>query len=112
MIFRLPAVAVLLLALTTSAFAQALNNSDDAASKTDDRTAQALFEDANGYLGRRYQEFNKQKLPYDPKLEEKTRKEQTELAVKNAGILQARTPLTSDDLYYLGMLHHLAADAD
>jgi len=34
--------------------------------KPDDRTAQALYEDANGYLGRRYQEFNKQKVPYDP----------------------------------------------
>ena len=36
-------------------------------SKTDTRPAQELYEDANGYLGRRFQEFNKQKLPYDPK---------------------------------------------
>src|SRR5688572_18989720 len=113
MIFRLLAVAIISFVLTASASAQALNTTiDDTTAKRDDRPAQALFEDANGYLGRRYQEFNKQKLPYDPKLEEKTRKEQTELAVKNAGILQARTPLTSDDLYYLGMLHHLAAVAD
>jgi len=85
--------------------------SDDPA-KPDDRPAQALYEDANGYLARRYQEFNKQKLPYDPKIEAKTRKEQQELAVKNAGILKARSPLSNDDLYYLGMLHHLAGDAD
>lgn len=112
MIFRLPAVAILLVALTASAFAQALKMNGNAASKPDDRSAQALFEDANGYLGRRYQEFNKQNLPYDANLEEKTKKEQQELAVRNAGILRARTPLSADDLYYLGMLYHLAADAD
>jgi len=112
MIFRLSAVVILLLALTTCAFAQALNNSDDPDPKPDNRPAQVLFEDANGYLGRRYQEFNKQKLPYDPKLEEKTKKEQRELALKNAAVLRVRTSLAADDLYYLGMLYHLASDAD
>lgn len=112
MIFRLSAVFILLLLLTTCVFAQASDSNGDATAKSDDRPAQALFEDANGYLGRRYQEFNKQKLPYDPKLEEKTKKEQLDLAVRNAGILRVRTPLSSEDLYYLGMLYHLAADAD
>jgi len=82
------------------------------AAKVDDRPAQELFEDANGYLGRRYQEFNKQNLPYDPKLEAKTRKEQHDLAVKNATTLAGRTELKDTDLYYLGMLHHLAGNAD
>jgi thiol-disulfide isomerase/thioredoxin len=112
MIFRSLTIAVLLFLATASAFAQALNSKDETTPKTDDRPAQALFEDANGYLGRRYQEFNKLQLPYDPKLEEKTRKEQQELAVRNAAILQARTPLAGEDLYYLGLLHHLAGDAD
>ena len=49
--------------------------------KPDTRSAQELYEDANGYLGRRYQEFNKQKLPYDPKLEAQTKKEQKDLAI-------------------------------
>jgi thiol-disulfide isomerase/thioredoxin len=111
MVFRLSAVAFLLLALTTSAFAQSLNADDDAL-KPEDRPAQALYEDANGYLGRRYQEFNKKNLPYDPALEAKTKQEQKELAVKNAGILRARTKLSNEDLYYLGMLYHLAADAE
>ena len=94
-------------------FSQALDaKTDDATKKTDQRPAQELYEDANGYLGRRYQEFNKKKLPYDPKVEAQTKKEQHELAVKNAAILKARSPLTSEDLYYLGMLHHLAGDAD
>lgn len=112
MIFRLFALVTLLLVLSTSAFAQALDTSDDSAAKPDDRSAQALFEEANGYLGRRYQEFNKKKLPYDPQLEARTKKEQQELALRNAGTLSARNPLTSEDLYYLGMLYHVAADAD
>jgi thiol-disulfide isomerase/thioredoxin len=113
MIFRLSAVVVLFLLLTTAAFAQALNGDGGVATeKPEDRSAQALFEDANGYLGRRYQEFNKQNLPYDPKVEEKTKKEQRDLALKNAGILRVRPSLSNDDVYYLGMLYHLAEDAD
>jgi thiol-disulfide isomerase/thioredoxin len=104
-------VLVLLLSVAPS-FAQALDAKTDDPPKADDRPAQALFEDANGYLGRRYQEFNKQKLPYDAKLEAQTKKEQQQLAVKNATILKARSRLTKEDLYYLGMLHHLAGDAD
>lgn len=104
---------LLLLLLPASLMAQqGLDAKSDDPAKPDDRPAQALYEDANGYLARRYQEFNKQKLPYDPKIEAQTRKEQQQLAVKNAGILKTRSPLSNDDLYYLGMLHHLAGDAD
>ena len=79
--------------------------------KTDERTAQAVFEDANGYLGRRYQEFNKQNLPYDPKIEAQVKKEQLDLAIKNARILENRH-VQGDDAYYLGLLYHLAGDGD
>ena len=79
---------------------------------TDKRPAQELYEDANGYLGRRYQEFNKQKVPYDPTLEAKTKGEQKELALRNAATLASRAPLAGDDVYYLGMLQHLVGDAD
>src|ERR1043165_432217 len=95
--------AALILLLTVSTFAQGLAPSSKPDTKPDDRTAQTLYEDANGYLGRRYQEFNKQKLPYDPKIEAQTKKEQQDLAIKNAAILKARTPLSKEDLYYLGM---------
>ena len=44
-------------------------------SKPDERTAQAIFEEANGYLGKRYQEFNKQNLAYDPKVEAQVKKD-------------------------------------
>jgi len=101
---------VLLTAISTSA--QGLAPVAKSDGKPDKRSAQELFEEANGYLGRRFQEFNKQKLPYDPKLEAQTKKEQKDLAVRNAATLQSRGSLKGDDLYYLGMLHHLAADAD
>lgn len=107
-----PATIVLILLAAMSTFAQGLAPNVKIDAKLDKRTAQELFEDANGYLGRRYQEFNKQKLPYDPKLEAQTKKEQKELAIRNAATLQSRSPLAADDLYYLGMLHHLAGDGD
>src|SRR5918994_968592 len=103
---------LLILLATVSTFAQGLAPSVKPDPKPDNRPAQALYEDANGYLGRKYQEFNKQKLPYDAKLEAQTKKEQKELAIRNAATLQSRSPLKGDDLYYLGMLHHLAGDAD
>jgi thiol-disulfide isomerase/thioredoxin len=109
-------VLLLLLLPASLAGQQALDAKLDAKSdepaKPDTRPAQVLYEDANGYLARRYQEFNKQKLPYDPKIEAQTKKEQHDLAVKNASILKARSSLSNDDLYYLGMLHHLAGDGD
>lgn len=103
---------VLILLVTVSTFAQGLAPGGKSESKPDSRPAQALYEDANGYLGRKFQEFNKQKLPYDPKLEAQTKKEQKDLALKNATTLQARSPLAGEDVYYLGLLQHLAGDAD
>jgi thiol-disulfide isomerase/thioredoxin len=77
----------------------------------DSRSAREIFEDANGYLGRRYQEFNKKNQPYDPKLEAQVKKEQHDLALKNAAILESRK-LHGDDRYFLGLLYHLAGDGD
>ena len=105
-------VLLLVLLASVSALGQGLAPSGKSDSKEDKRSAQALYEDANGYLGRKYQEFNKQKLAYDPKLEAQTKKEQKDLAVKNAAIIQSRSSLKADDIYYLGMLHHLAGDGD
>jgi thiol-disulfide isomerase/thioredoxin len=104
---KLLAIVLIVFLGAISIFAQA-----PPGAKPDERPAQALFEDANGYLGRRYQEFNKQQRPYDPKLEAQTKEEQRELAIKNAAILQNRPSLHGDDLYYLGLLEHLAANAD
>ena len=107
---KISSLVLLTLLATVSTFAQGLAPNVD--TKVDKRSAFELYEDANGYLGRRYQEFNKQNLPYDAKLEAQTKKAQKDLAIRNAGILASRSPLAGDDLYYLGMLHHLVSDAD
>jgi thiol-disulfide isomerase/thioredoxin len=112
MIAKFSSVLLLILAATVSSFAQGLAPDTKTDLKPDKRPAQELYEDANGYLGRKFQEFNKQKLPYDPKLEAQTKKEQKELAIRNAATLQSRSPLAGDDLYYLGMLQHLSSNAD
>jgi len=76
------------------------------------RTAKLLYEDAKSYVDRAYTEFNKQKLPYDHKLEAKTKQEQKDLAAKYAAVLEARKSLPEPDAYYLGMLHYLADNPD
>ncbi len=76
------------------------------------RSAQALYQDANGYIHRRYLEFNKKKLPFNPQLEANTKQEQVDLAATNAAILESRASLSGEDFYYLGMLYHLAVNSD
>lgn len=105
--------SVLLLATSVASQTTAANPlSGEVVTKTDERPAQELYEDANGYLGRKYAEFNKQKLGYDAQLEAKTKQQQKALAVANAAILNRRKDLSTDDLYYLGMLQHLVGDSD
>ena len=76
------------------------------------RTAQALYDEANSYLEKKFAEFNKQNKAYDRNLEETTRQEQRDLATRNAAILQSRPTLKGNDIYYLGMLYHLSGNSD
>ena len=108
---RILSILIVLAAFGINCLSQTPVNEEQSA-KIDERPAQVLYEDANGYLGRRYQEFNKQKLAYDPKLEAKTKQEQKDLAVKNAETLRRRKHIEPTDRYYLGLLYHLAGDDD
>jgi thiol-disulfide isomerase/thioredoxin len=72
----------------------------------------ALFEEARSYVDRKFIEFNKQKIPYDQKLEAQTKQEQKDLAARYAAVLQSRKSLADADYYYLGMLQHTAGNAD
>lgn len=110
-------IALLLVAgiPTSTAFAQApLTSPDnkDSAAASETRPAKVLFEEANSYTTKRFEEFNKQKLPYDQKLESQTKQEQKDLAGKNIAALQARKSLAGGDVYYIGMLNHIAGNAD
>ena len=97
---------------TTAGAGPSTTPAREVSTKADERPAQELYEDANGYLGRKFAEFNKQKLAYDSKLEAKTKQEQKELALANAAILARRRDLSEDDQYYLGMLQHLVGDSE
>jgi thiol-disulfide isomerase/thioredoxin len=75
---------------------------------TDKRTAAALFEEAAGYATKKFTEFATRKVPFDPKLLEKTLQEQRELAARYATQLGTREELAGEDFYYLGMLYNMA----
>ncbi|MFN2493947.1 MAG: TlpA disulfide reductase family protein [Pyrinomonadaceae bacterium] len=93
-----------------SVFAQGYGENKDATPES--RSAKTLFEEANSYVDKKFIEFNKRRLPYDGKLEARTKQEQKELAAKYAAALQARGQLSGTDVYYLGMLYHVAGNAD
>src|SRR6185295_15652218 len=109
--------ALLFLAMTAvNVFPQGLQPaqpvSKETSSEVEKRAAKVLFEDARSYVDRKYAEFNKQKIPYDQKLEATTKQEQKDLAAKYAAALQSRKSLAGADYYYLGMLYHTAGNGD
>jgi thiol-disulfide isomerase/thioredoxin len=75
------------------------------------RSAADLFADADTYANKKFENFNKLKMPYDRQIEEKIKKEQRDLAAAYAKTLAARK-LEGKDVYYLGLLYNLARDFD
>jgi thiol-disulfide isomerase/thioredoxin len=71
----------------------------------------ALYEDANTYAKRKFEDYERRKLPYNDELRQTTQREQRQLAAKYAAQLAAQNP-AGDDLYYLGMLQLLATNTD
>lgn len=74
----------------------------------DERAASVLYEEANTYVNRKFEEFKRDKLPYDKQIAERTRREQRELAARHAEQLHARSGLAGEDFYYLGLLYGIA----
>ena len=74
--------------------------------------AQVLYEEAAQYAQRKFDEFQKKQVPYDPLLEQKTLQEQRDLALQHAARLAARAPLRGTDLYYAGLLYSLAGKGE
>lgn len=77
-----------------------------------DRSARELFEEANTYNKVKFAEFERKRVPVSAALIQQTQRERKQLAAKYAGILEARTDLQPDDLYYLGLLHWIADNLD
>ena len=99
----------------TNTTAVATDGSQPTAVKAPDtnesRTAAQLYEDANTYVQKKFAEFEKRSMPYDQRVEEKTKQEQRELAARYATTVTARKP-EGKDVYYLGVLHNLAGNYD
>jgi thiol-disulfide isomerase/thioredoxin len=117
--YKLPRfVFLLVVALTAGGYARAQQTQTTAAVNketkpaNEKRAAKVLYEEAKSYLDRMYADFNKQKIPYDQKLEAKTKQEQKDLAAGYAATLETRKSLPEADAYYLGMLHYLADNPD
>ncbi|HYW73425.1 MAG TPA: redoxin domain-containing protein [Pyrinomonadaceae bacterium] len=77
----------------------------------DNKTAMQLFEEAGNYSRKKFEAFEKLKMPYDDQLKRKIDKEQRDLAARYAVALAARKP-SGTDVYYLGMLYNLAGQPD
>jgi thiol-disulfide isomerase/thioredoxin len=87
-------------------------NGQGAAAPAGASEAQALYEEAAQYAQKKFDEFRKKQVPYDPALEQKTLQEQRDLALRHAGRLAAREPLRGTDLYYAGLLYSLAGKGE
>lgn len=81
---------------------------DAALTSRDTRTASAMYEDANGYVERKFEEYAQKQVPYDRQLEERTFRERREAATRSAEQLSARKNLANSDFYFLGLLYLLA----
>jgi thiol-disulfide isomerase/thioredoxin len=108
----LPALFVVVLLAPVFVRAQSGVVNDQPTVAPDARPANALFAEADKYVEKKFAQFNKEKLPYDSKLETKIKQEQKDLATKYAEVLHARSSLADMDQFYLGMLYHLAGNAD
>lgn len=121
---------ILILCVSTIAFAQARRvpppRTNSAASTSANTTAEnpaspapneaaksaaALYEEANNYAKRKFEDYERRRLPYNEELRQTTQREQRQLAAKYAVQLAAQNP-ASDDLYYLGMLQLLATNTE
>ncbi len=105
-----PILVVIVLLATAIASGQSSSPTNETA--PDRRPANVLFAEVDTYVDKKFAELNKQKVAYDSKLDTKIRQEQKDLAAKYAAVLHARSLLSGTDQFYLGMLYHLAGNAD
>jgi thiol-disulfide isomerase/thioredoxin len=79
---------------------------------TDERHVKELFDEANNYRRLKFEEFEKKKLAVSRVLREQTEREQKQLAARLATTAEDRKNLTPEDIYYLALLHWIAANYD
>ncbi|HEX8736631.1 MAG TPA: redoxin domain-containing protein [Pyrinomonadaceae bacterium] len=84
----------------------------DSIPESEASTPKAMYDEANAYSKKKFDEFQQKKIPYSDTLYQQTLQEQKQLAARYAASILARTALAGDDFYYLGMLHWLALNSD
>src|SRR6185436_13664964 len=72
------------------------------------KTAKEMFDEANSYNKTKFAEFEQKKVPVSDGLIQQTQRERKQLAANYAATVGSLTDLSSDDTYYLGMLHWVA----
>jgi thiol-disulfide isomerase/thioredoxin len=81
------------------------------AKRVETRDAAQLYEEADTYAQKTFDDFEKRHMPFDARLADKIKQEQRDLAARYAVVLAARKP-QGKDVYYLGMLYNLARNYD
>lgn len=71
-----------------------------------------MFDEANAYNKKKFAEFEQKKVPVSDALIQQTQRERKQLAARYAAEVSKRTDLSSEETYYLGMLHWIADNLD
>jgi thiol-disulfide isomerase/thioredoxin len=109
---NLARLVILLLCSAGILLAQTQNGQSSGSSKPAARYASVLYEEVASYEQKKYAEFERDKVPYDPKLRDQVVQERKDLAAKNAAQLSAQGNLSSPDVFYLGLIYGLADDGE
>lgn len=103
---------VLIISLFLAASVAAQSGRAIKAVASDERPVKELFDEANSYRRQKFEEFEKKKIGVSRVLREQTEREQKQLAARLAATAEDRQDLTPDDIYYLALLHWIAANYD
>jgi thiol-disulfide isomerase/thioredoxin len=77
-----------------------------------DKTVKQMFEEAANFYRTKLTEFEQKKVPYSERLRLQIEREQKQLAAKYAAAVGKRSDLTTEETYYLGLLHWTAENLD
>lgn len=118
-VFNMYIFLIVLLLLSINTFAQSRRAGQPAgrpAAAEDQNftglTAREMFDEANGYSRKKFEEFEQKKVPFSESLRLQTEKEKKQLAAKYASVLSTRDGLSADDLYYFGLLHWISENME
>ena len=75
-------------------------------------SVKALFDEANAYNKVKFAEYEKKKVPFSENLRLQTEREQKQLAAKYAAAAGSRTNLSTDEIYYVGLLYWISENLD